>query len=112
MDRTALVAEVFGCMHCEGSGLPFVRCASTKFYRFPPIIGAVGKAPLLFIGINPRVSYSNRALHDAIVEDPKAFDALSQNRVGNGAYIANPGLETHYALHVRVAELLFPGAAF
>jgi len=56
--------NAFCCSHCDYTGLPFVRSEFGKFYRFPPIIGAVGQAPLLFVGINPRVSDSNRSLHE------------------------------------------------
>ena len=80
MDRDDLIEKVFNCVHCEGR-LPFERSASGKFYRFPPTIGAVGKAQLLFVGINPRVSDTNRDLHDTLVDDPAAFARLSRNLV-------------------------------
>lgn len=109
---TDLIAEVFSCSHCEGTRLPFVRNAVGKFYRFPPIIGAIGQAPLLFVGINPRVSTSNRLLHDAIVNDRLRFEELARNRVGAHAYIGPNGLENHYSVHVMVADRLFPGRPF
>jgi hypothetical protein len=54
MTAETLSTEVFHCLHCDRFGLPFVRDATGKFYRFPPTIGATGPAPLLFVGINPR----------------------------------------------------------
>ncbi len=112
MNRLGLVNEVFKCMHCEGTSLPFKRHSSGKFYRFPPIIGASGNAPLLFVGINPRASGSNVSLHESIVENRKAFKELSANRVGKHPYIGKMGLEPHYNLHVSVTEALFPGVSF
>lgn len=112
MTINELIDDVFSCMHCEGTGLPFVRTREGKFYRFPPIIGAVGQAPVLFVGINPRVSESNQILHDHIVQNRSAFFELAKNRVEGVPYIARYGLESHYLLHVRVAEALFPGAPF
>jgi len=107
-----LIAEVFACSHCEGAGLPFVRSRQGKFYRFPPLIGALRAAPLLFVGINPRVSESNQLLHDHIIESQENFVELAKNRVRGYAYIGQSGLEDHYRLHVRVAEELFPEAQF
>ncbi len=112
MTRVGLINEVFKCMRCEGTSLPFRRCSTEKFYRFPPVIGASTAAPLLFIGISPRVSKSNQALHDSIVANRRAFGALSKNRDGKGAYIARMGPEPHYYLHVDVASRLFPGVPF
>ena len=107
-----LRSPVFACTHCEGMGLPFVRDASGKFYRFPPTIGAVGRASLLFVGINPRVSASNRHLHQAIVQDAVRFGELARNRIGVSSYIGLPGLEQHYAVHARVAQALYPAVPF
>ena len=111
MTPEELRSSVFACMYCDGRGLPFNRNHSDKFYRFPPI-GAPAAANLLFIGINPRVSHSNRILHNSIVEDVVEFRRLSENRVGNADYIGNPGLESHYRLHVSVVKALFPGSPF
>jgi hypothetical protein len=112
MSIETLSIEVFRCMHCDGLGLPFVRDANGKFYRFPPTIGAIGHVPLLFVGINPRVSDTNRDLHDNIVQNHTRFDELRKNRVGIREYIGQNGLERHYALHVGIAHALFPGKPF
>jgi hypothetical protein len=108
----SLSRRVFECAHCEGARLPFVRDAAGKFFRFPPIIGAVGPCPLLFVGINPRVSSSNRQLHERIVRNWVAFETLGRNRVAGDTYIGRPGIERHYALHVKVAQALFPAKPF
>jgi uracil-DNA glycosylase len=105
-----LIADVFACTHCEGTGLPFTRASDGKFYRFPPIIGATGTAPLLFVGINPRISESNRDLHEYLVHNPDAFRDLSVNRIKDVPYI--PNLEGHYRVHAQVAATLFPGTRF
>ena len=112
MTAETLSTEVFHCMHCDRLGLPFVRDATGKFYRFPPTIGATGTAPLLFIGINPRVSASNTALHNEIVHNQTRFEQLRWNRVGTREYIGRHGVERHYALHVDIAHALFPGKPF
>lgn len=112
MEHDQLNLIAFSCSYCECTDLPFVRSGFGKFYRFPPTIGAVGQAPLLFVGINPRVSDSNRSLHSNIVADYGAFVQLSRNRVGGRPYIGLRGLEKHYMLHARVAEALFPFEPF
>ena len=112
MEHDQLISEAFCCSYCDYTGLPFVRNEFGKFYRFPPTIGAVGQAPLLFVGINPRVSDSNRSLHRTIGADYGAFVQLSANRVGGRPYIGLRGLEKHYTLHATVAAALFPYTPF
>lgn len=112
MDHDQLIRNAFCCSYCDCTDLPFVRSESGKFYRFPPIIGAVGQASLLFVGINPRVSDTNRSLHKTIVADYGAFVQLSQNRVDGRPYVGLRGLEKHYKLHAMVAEALFPFEPF
>ncbi len=113
MTAETLSVEVFRCTRCDGLGLPFVPDPTGKFYRFPPIIGAIGYAPLLFIGINPRVSDRNRVLHDTIVQNHTQFEKLRKNRVETTEeYIGQLGRERHYVLHVDMANALFPGKPF
>lgn len=76
------------------------------------MIGAQQRAPLLFVGINPRVSPSNQYLHDTIVGDVEAFAELAHNRVRGRRYIALDGIEPHYMGHAEVADALFPGVPF
>jgi uracil-DNA glycosylase len=112
MELDQLTLNAFCCSYCEGTGLPFVRSEVGKFYRFPPTIGAVAQAPLLFVGINPRVSDSNRLLHKTISADYGAFVQLSRNRVGGRPYIGLRGLEKHYTLHATVAKAISPFEPF
>jgi hypothetical protein len=108
-----LVEEVYHCTHCVPLGLPFVACGDAgRAFRFPPTIGATGPAPLLFVGINPRVSESNQHLHSALMRDLATFRALAGNRFNGREYIGRRGLERHYATHVRIAEQLFPRKPF
>lgn len=112
MTSEDLILRVFTCKCCDDFDLPFKRCRSGKYYRFPPMIGSIESAPLLFVGINPRISDGNLELHDIIVDDLIKFKELSKNRFGNNAYIGMPGLERHYVLHVNVAQSLFPKLTF
>src|SRR5687767_39084 len=92
-DVNALIEEVYHCTHCAALGLPFLTSAAAKrAYRFPPIIGAMGVAPLLFVGINPRISDPNRHLHDALMADYKTFLAFAGNRFQSKRYIGHRGL--------------------
>lgn len=103
-----LRTEVFSCEHCADRGA-FTRSPdSGRFYKFPPIIGATGEADLLFIGINPRRSSSNRALHDRLMGSAEEFAKLAMNRVNTReAYIASDGEEEHYHCHMIVIEAVF-----
>lgn len=112
MNRHELLQKAFECSHCDNARLPFVRDLTGRSYRFPPTIGAVGAAPLLFVGINPRISESNRQLHESISSNSEAFVELSGNRFRGRRYIAEAGLEGHYRMHVTVAAELFPGREF
>lgn len=90
---TNLVEEVHRCMHCVPLALPFTPCDSAgRSFRFAPTIGAVGMAPLLFVGINPRVSDSNRDLHLALMRDISTFRELAGNRFRDRDYIGPQGL--------------------
>ena len=93
--------------------MSFVRCdEADRAFRFPPSIGALNTAPLLFVGINPRISQSNRSLHESLMRDYSAFRELAGNRKNtNQPYIA-PGGEVHYSRHLRIANELFPNLPF
>jgi hypothetical protein len=111
--RETLIEEVYRCMHCAHLRLPFVACDDAgRAFRFPPTIGAMGTAPLLFVGINPRVSDSNRHLHDTLMHDYPTFLELARNRFRGQPYIGPQGLEGHYSAHVRIARQLFPDQPF
>jgi uracil-DNA glycosylase len=110
---TSLLKEVYRCTHCAPLGLPFVDCMDAgRWFRFPPTIGAPGPAQLLFVGINPRVSDSNRHLHTALMHDFSTFHELAGNRFRNSDYIGANGLEGHYSMHVWIANRLFPERTF
>ncbi len=109
----ALRREVFACDACAGLGFGFERAGrGLPLFKFPPTIGAPGKAPILFVGLNPRYSESNAPLHAAIVNDYRAFSALAANRVRHHRYIERGATERHYAPHSSIVEAVFPGRAF
>jgi len=100
-------------MHCVPLALPFTLCETAgRSFRFPPTIGAVGTAPLLFVGINPRVSDSNRHFHLTLMGEIAAFRELAGNRFRDRDYMGPQGLEGHYSVHVWIASQLFPGQPF
>lgn len=111
MDRDALLAAAWSCQACP---LGAVGPGGRPSHRFPPVIGrrGGGPAPLLFVGINPRVSTSNRDLHAWLVADFRHFRSLADNRVGAAPYLGEGGQERHYRAHQRVAAAAFPGEAF
>ena len=115
MDAAAeqLLAEVWNCRACEGLGLPFESPApGAPFYRFPPTIGATGQASILFVGVNPRVSESNRALHARLASHRAAYRRLARNRIGAQRYISQDGPEGHYRAHLAITESIYPGRPF
>ncbi len=107
-----LLDEVRLCSHCERLDLPFEVDDGGRPFRFPPTIGATGTAPLLFVGINPRISESNRDFHNALLQDSSAFIELARNRFQGRTYIGKQGLERHYSAHVRIANEIFPEQPF
>jgi hypothetical protein len=111
---SSLLGDVFECSACEGRGFGFSRPAEDRpSYKFPPTIGATGIAPLLFVGINPRISPGNRWLHELIMGSRVAFENLSRNQVNGQSYIAKTGGESHYNYHLRLVECVFgEGARF
>lgn len=112
-DPIALRREVYGCDACAPLALGFSRPRpGAGFYKFPPIIGAQGAAPLLFVGLNPRRSSTNLDLHEHIMADAAAFDDLAHNQVGGLPYVEVDGAERHYRVHARIAAALFPGRRF
>lgn len=109
---TSLRKEVFACDRCAGLAFGFTRSTAGPLHKFPPLIGAQGPAPLLFIGLNPRHSPGNAWLHDRVMSDEAEFEALANNRVAGRPYIAVDGSERHYRLHARIAAAAFPGRPF
>lgn len=116
----SLLEDARQCTFCERFGrYGFVRPPQGGgFYKFPATIGAIGNAPLLFIGINPRRSPSNQLLCDEAMDSLASFGVLASNREphegsSDGArYIRRYGLdeaprygkEPHYRQHLDVVE--------
>ncbi len=108
-----LLMEAFSCSRCSPS-YGFTRPGDAQpYFKFPPTIGATGKADLLFVGMNPRLSHGNKPLFAEIMADEKAFEDLAENQVGGESYISNYGKESHYHHHASIVEALFGlGAKF
>lgn len=97
---------MYQCDVCPSS-LGFTRPhQGASYYKFPPLIGAVGQADLLFVGINPRLR-RNEALHGELMGSFEAFERLARNQVRSEPYIAVNGLERHYQAHMEIVEGVF-----
>ena len=100
--------KVFGCEECANIADFRRPPGGGPFYKFPPIIGAQGAAPLLFIGINPRRSGSNQDLHEWLMRSLANFEQLSRNRDLDGnPYITPFAREGHCHCHATVVEEVF-----
>ncbi len=116
-DDEKLLQDVRDCDCCTGFG--FKRPATGGPYlKFPPTIGAAGRAAILFVGINPRISdasepgvLDNEAMYHRIMADPQEFAALARNRDGKERYIAPGCPEKHYHRHVAIVQKLFGSEA-
>src|SRR5579872_7249358 len=115
-----LLEIAYGCDRCDAARYGFVRPpGGGGYFKFPPTIGATGHASLLFVGINPRRSRSNKALHHETMSSIAAFRGLAGNhipyhgRASESRYIRRHGTEAHYELHMDVVEALYGrGARF
>ncbi len=111
-DRQQLLAEVYHCEKCEKaselgrSGFSRPK-AGAPLFKFPPTIGATGRAQLLFVGINPRISPDNQDLHDRIIADRREFRRLARNWDGGKRYIEPECAERHYHPHMRLVQRMF-----
>jgi hypothetical protein len=107
-----LLREVYYCTQCSPN-FGFNRpTEGGPYFKFPPTIGALGKADLLFVGINPRISgnsdsHNNQDLHNRIIADKKSFAALAVNNDSGKAYIATNGKEKHYHHHAKIVAALY-----
>lgn len=107
-DADKLRNEVFGCEHCADLGAFTRSPLNHRFYKFPPIIGALGEADLLFVGINPRQDERNLNLHKWLMSAPDAFRQMSQNLdQDRRPYVALGAKENHYHCHMVVIEGVF-----
>lgn len=103
-----LMVEVFDCEHCVRLGAFSKSPVNGRFYKFPPIVGKSREANVLFIGINPRRSKTNKELHEWLMESPENFGKLAGNELKDGRpYIAIDGEEEHYHCHMIVVEGVF-----
>jgi hypothetical protein len=114
-----LLDVVYSCAAC-GEGYGFERAASGGFFKFPPTIGATGRADLLFVGVNPRRSGTNIDLATAAMTSREAFQVLAGNREpdargrAGARYLRRQGSERspyrwegHYAVHVEIVEAVW-----
>ena len=116
-----LCADVFQCKACQNQQYGFTPTnqAVPPSFRFPALIGCTAKdfepmqKDILFVGINPRCSRSNQALHNSLVSSFADFVGLARNQYPAGLpggfkkYIAPNGPEPHYYPHVKIVEKLF-----
>jgi uracil-DNA glycosylase len=110
---TELRHEAFGCAECDAERFKFGRARpDVGFFKFPPTIGATGRAHLLFVGLNPRRSggrNSNLDLHDRVMRDMAAFDDLARDRDRGRPYLES---EYYYDDLLDVAAAAFPRRPF
>jgi uracil-DNA glycosylase len=96
-----LLEQVFACRRCDEAWGFSSRTPSAGYFKFPPLIGKGRDAQLLFVGINPRISDSNRWLHEHLMRTKANFLSLSANIVRSRSYIGFKGQESHYRFHVQ-----------
>jgi len=101
-----LLRVVYPCTRCLSFGFEG-PAGNPSYFKFPATIGATGPAPLLFVGINPRITPDNRDLHDRLMAGKLAFARLALNRDGEAPYISPGCRERHYHWHMRVVQSLF-----
>jgi hypothetical protein len=95
---------------CDAERFKFERPRpGAGFYKFPPTIGATGRAHLLFVGLNPRRSGTNLDLHVRVMRDITAFDALARDRERGRPYLQ---AESYYDDIRSIAAAAFPGRMF
>jgi hypothetical protein len=107
--------NVYSCRKCAEEGRSFVdqfdEARPGLFYKFPPLIGHIGKVKLLFVGYNPRRT-SNLAIHNFAMEKFTNFCTLSENtnHLGDryiGSSSTAPDHENHYDLHNGIVQRVF-----
>ena len=100
-DFSQLLRDAYTCNECPRS-FGFSDSPNGSYFKFPPTIGAQGPADILFVGINPRRSRTNFALHDLLMTSEPAFAELSSNRRNGLPYIHTASCEPHYHDHLAV----------
>lgn len=101
-----LLRDVYSCAHCPRD-YGFCDSPNGSYFKFPPLIGATGLADILFVGINPRRSTSNRVLHEQLMTSKWAFAALASNRIRGESYIGVSGQERHYHDHLQIIREVY-----
>lgn len=105
-DIRPLLRYAYKCARCpKESG--FCISPNGGYFKFPPLIGTTDKADLLFVGINPRRSDTNVALHDDLMQSKQVFMDLALNRTKDAAYIHTTGGEPHYNDHLEVIRQIY-----
>ena len=104
----------YDCNLCPALSLGLeVHPKSGRIYKFPPAIGCQGEALFAFAGLGPRISDSNRRLHDVIMADRGAYVALGHNRAPDGEqYVRVEGGERHYHTHARIVREAIRGTEY
>lgn len=105
-DIRQLLRDAYTCKACPRA-FGFVDSPNGSYFKFPPTIGAHGKADILFVGINPRRSRSNLALHEQLMTSKRAFADLSANRYAGQPYISTTNGEAHYLPHLEIIRQVF-----
>jgi uracil-DNA glycosylase len=101
-----LLRDAYYCKRCP-TKFGFVMSPNHSYFKFPPIIAGKTPAKLLFVGINPRRSSSNFALHRALMTSKQAFADLAANRINGSAYIHTTSDEPHYHDHLTIIRGVF-----
>ena len=105
-DIRQLLRDSYSCSRCPET-FGFSISPNGGYFKFPPIIGATGKADILFVGINPRRSNTNLHLHQSLMTSKRAFKDLSANRINGAAYIDPSGGEPHYHHHLEIIRKVY-----
>ncbi len=109
-DFRKLLRDVYSCSLCP-KAYGFCDSPNGSYFKFPPIIGAAGPADILFVGINPRRSSSNRGLHERLMTSKRAFLDLASNRAFGAPYIDEFCEERHYHDHLQIIRDLYGEAS-
>jgi uracil-DNA glycosylase len=104
MTISQLVDKVFVCRLCDKSFGFSSRTKDDPYFKVPPIIGKPDDAELLFVGINPRITESNRADHKLWMRHKSNFCDLSSNKFRGNPYIER---EHRYRSRVKLVKMLF-----
>ena len=105
-DIRHILRDAYSCSRCPET-FGFSISPNGSYFKFPPIIGATGKADILFVGINPRRSFTNLHLHEHLMTSRQAFRDLASNRINGAAYIETSSGEPHYHVHLEIIRKIY-----